>query len=382
MKFSTRAVHVGQEPNLTGGSGDVSVPIHMASTFARSKVGSPPGGYEYSRTDNPTRTALQRSLAALEGAKHALAYASGLAAITNIMFLLRRGDRVLVSDDLYGGTYRLFTKIISRYGIRFDFVDFSDVRAFGETRNDVKMIWLETPTNPLLKIYDVRAISKLARENHPLVVVDNTFASPYFQNPLALGADIALHSTTKYISGHSDLIGGAIMTSSEKIFTQLKFLQNGLGAVSSPFNDWLVLRGIRTLHLRMERHAQNAQRVAEFLETHPKIARVRYPGLPSHPQHALARKQMRGFSGIVSFQVKGGARSARRVAESTKLFLLAESLGGVESLIEHPASMSHSSIPRMQRAKSGISDSLIRLSVGIENADDLLEDLERALKKI
>ncbi len=377
--FSTRAIHAGQEPNMEeGGSGDVVVPIHMASTFARKDTDAPTGGYEYSRTGNPTRAALEEALASLEGARFGLAFASGLAAIDAVLKLMQAGDHVVCCDDLYGGTRRLFSQVWERYGISFSFVDASRteevVRAL---RPETRMIWLETPTNPLLKLCDIRAISNAAKENDKdiMVAVDNTFLSPYFQRPLEHGADIVVHSTTKYLGGHSDVVGGAVATNNSSAFERLRFLQNAAGAVPSPFDSWLVLRGIKTLAVRMERHERNAQAVAEFLEKHPQVERVFYPGLSSHPQHNLARRQMSGMGGMISFVLKGGMPAAKAFLSSLSVFLLAESLGGVESLIEHPASMTHASVPLEVREEIGISDGLIRISVGIEDIGDLLDDL-------
>ncbi len=386
MGFDTQAIHAGEEPDFDGHpSGDVVIPIHLASTFARKDVDEPTGGYEYSRSGNPTRFALEKKLAAIENARFGLAFSSGLAAETTLcLSLLKSGDHVVAFDDLYGGTRRLFNKVFQeRFGIEFSFVDARDpenIRA--AMRKNTRLVWLESPTNPLMRLCDIREIAKIAHDAGALVVVDNTFASPYFQQPIGLGADIVVHSTTKYINGHSDSIGGALITSDEELFKKLRFHQNAAGAILSPFDSFLIARGIKTLALRMERHERNALIVAEFLSAHSRVATVYYPGLTSHPQHALARKQMKGFSGMLSFELKGGEAEAKKFLRNLRLFALAESLGGVESLIEHPATMTHASVPAEERRKIGISDTLIRISVGIENAEDLIADLERALETI
>ncbi len=372
--FATRAIHAGQEPDPETGS--VIVPIYQTSTYAQSEVGVHKG-YEYSRTDNPTRTALHACLAALEGGTYALAFASGLGATTTLMLMLKAGDHVIVGDDVYGGTYRLFQRVMTEFGLVFDFVDMAnpdEVRA--ALRPETRMVWLETPTNPLVKLADIRAISALARQHGALTVVDNTFASPYGQQPLALGADIVLHSTTKYIGGHSDVVGGAIITSHEQAYERLKFLQNAAGAVPGAFDSWLVLRGVKTLAVRMREHERNAFEVARFLEQHPAVERVFYPGLPSHPQYELARQQMQCFGGMISLILCGGEAAGREMVRRTKLFTLAESLGGVESLIEMPAAMTHASVTG---SKLEVPAGLVRLSVGIEEVADLLADLKQAL---
>lgn len=372
--FSTRAIHAGQEPDPETGS--VIVPIYQTSTYAQSEVGVHKG-YEYSRTDNPTRTALQTCLAALEGGDHALAFASGLGATTTLMLMLKSGDHVICGDDVYGGTYRLFQRVMADHGLVFDFVDTSDVEQVrAALQPETRLVWLETPTNPLLKLADIAAVSQVARAHGALTVVDNTFASPYGQQPLALGADIVLHSTTKYLGGHSDVVGGAIVTSHAEAFERLKFLQNAAGAVPGAFDSWLVLRGVKTLAVRMREHERNALAVARFLEEHPAVERVVYPGLPSHPQYALARKQMQCFGGMISLVLHGGEAAAREMVRRTKLFTLAESLGGVESLIELPAAMTHGSVTG---TKLEVPAGLVRLSVGIEDTDDLLADLKQAL---
>ena len=380
MKFATKAIHVGEESGLAS-NGDVVVPIHLSTTFARRGVEKPRGGYEYSRTANPTRDALELRLAALEESKHALAFASGLAAeATLVLSLLRKGDHVVAFDDLYGGTRRLFSQTLSNFGLDFTYVDAREARNVNRAISKrTKMIWLESPTNPLLKICDIRAISEVASRHQIITVLDNTFMSPYFQNPLRLGADVVLHSATKYLGGHSDVLGGAIMTSNEEIYTKAKFNQNAIGAVPSPFDCFLLLRGMKTLAVRMERHQLNAMRVAEHLEAHPAVVRVIYPGLKSHPQYVLGKKQMSGSGGVLSFEVKGTLSDVKRFLRRVKVFSLAESLGGVESLIEHPASMTHASVPEKAREGVGITDRLVRASVGIEDVSDLIEDLDGAL---
>jgi len=384
MKFETRGIHVGERPNLAeGGSGDVAMPIHLASTYARAKVDIPTAGYEYARTDNPTRDALQTRLAALENAKYALVFASGLGAETTVILsLLRSGDHIVAFDDLYGGTRRLLSRIFSeRFNINVTYVDARNpVEIEKNLRPETRLIWLETPTNPLLKLCDIQKISDIAHQNDSLVIVDNTFMSPYFQNPLALGADMALHSTTKYINGHSDSVGGAVMLNSQEIYEKIKFTQNAAGAILSPFDSYMILRGTKTLAVRMREHEKNAQKISHYLEAHPKVKKVIYPGLESHPQYELACRQMRGFGGMLSFELDGKLADAKRFVESLEYFALAESLGGVESLAELPALMTHASVPKVERKKIGLDDALIRLSVGIENVDDLLEDLDKAFK--
>ena len=373
--FETRAIHAGQEPDPTTGA--VIVPIYQTATYAQADVGVTKG-YDYSRTANPTRAALEQCLASLEGGAYGLAFASGMGAITTLMLLLKSGDHVVACDDVYGGTYRLFRRVLDAYGLEFSFVNMTDRAATeGAMRPNTKMLWLETPTNPLLKVVDIAALAGLAKSRDALSVVDNTFASPYLQQPLALGADVVVHSTTKYLGGHSDVVGGAVVTSKREISERLKFLQNAAGVVPGPFDCWLTLRGAKTLALRMERHSENALRVARFLEAHPRVARVLYPALESHPQHALARQQMRGFGGMVSFIPKGGAGAARQIARATRLFTLGESLGGVESLIEVPAAMTHLSA---QGSPLEVDPALVRLSVGIEHVEDLLADLGQALE--
>lgn len=373
--FETRAIHAGQEPDSATGA--VIVPIYQTATYAQADVGVTKG-YDYSRTANPTRTALEKCLASLEGGEYGLAFASGMGAITTLMFLLKSGDHVVVCDDAYGGTYRLFRRVLDGYGLEFSFVDMTDLEATARAlRPNTKMLWLETPTNPLLKVVDIATLAVLGKEQSALTVVDNTFASPYLQQPLALGADIVVHSTTKYLGGHSDVVGGAVITSNAEVYERLKFLQNAAGAVPGPFDCWLTLRGAKTLALRMERHSENALRIARFLESHPRVERVIYPGLESHRQHELALRQMRAFGGMVSFIPKGGADVARKIARTTRLFTLGESLGAVESLIEVPAAMTHLSV---QGSPLQVDPALIRLSVGIEHHEDLLADLAQALE--
>jgi cystathionine gamma-synthase/cystathionine gamma-lyase len=376
MKFSTKAIHAGQGADPATGA--TIVPVYQTSTYTQEAVGVHKG-FDYSRTVNPTRVALEAQLAALEGAAYGSAFASGMAATSAVMNLLSAGDHVVVTDDLYGGTYRLFSRVLSRYGLEFTYVDMADLDAVrAAIRPNTKMFWLETPTNPLLKLIDIRAICSL-RTGAQLVVVDNTFASPYFQQPLALGADIVVHSTTKYIGGHSDVVGGAALTADKELHDVIKFHQNAAGGVPGPHDAWLTMRGAKTLALRMREHAKNAQAVAEFLESHAEVERVYYPGLPSHPQHDLAKRQMSGFGGMVSFTLKGPEQRAIDFANRMHYFSLAESLGGVESLICHPARMTHGSIPKEEREKRGVTDGLLRLSVGIEDIDDLLDDLRQAL---
>ena len=385
MEFETKAIHVGEEPNLEKGSGDVVVPIHLSSTFARKKVNEPTQGYEYSRTGNPTRDALEERLAVLEDAAFGLAFASGMAAESTLAItLLHTGDHVLAFNDLYGGTRRLFNRILDpHFKVEVTYVDARDPRRIKEAfRSNTRLIWLESPTNPLMKICDIAAIAEIAREANIPVVVDNTFLSPYFQKPLRLGANVVVHSSTKYLNGHSDSVGGAVMLSDEGLYRQLKFNQNAMGAILSPFDSYLVLRGIKTLAVRMREHERNALRLANYLEEHPKVKRVNYPGLKGHPQHALANRQANGHGGMLSFEIKGGLDEAKRFLESVKVFALAESLGGVESLIEHPALMTHASVPKEVREQGGLTDSLIRVSVGIEHIDDLIADFDQAFEKI
>ncbi|MCL4221954.1 MAG: cystathionine gamma-synthase [Phycisphaerales bacterium] len=376
--FGTRAIHAGQQPDPTTGA--IITPIYQTSTFVQSSPGVIKGEYDYSRAANPTRDALQANLASLEGGRHALCYASGVAATGAVLHLCSAGDRVILCDDVYGGTNRLFHRVFAQLGIETVLVDMTRVENVRKAINEhTKLIWIETPTNPMLKVIDIEAVTGVARKHRITTCVDNTFASPYLQNPLRLGADIVCHSMTKYIGGHSDAIGGALVTSDDEIHQKLKFLQLSEGAVPGIFECFLYLRSTKTLHVRMERHCQNAQRVAEYLAAHAAIEKVIYPGLTSHPQHATAKKQMRGFGGMVTIYLKNGLEASRRMLERVQIFALAESLGGVESLIEHPAIMTHASVPPDQRARLGISDGLVRLSVGIEDVDDLIADLKQAL---
>jgi cystathionine gamma-lyase len=378
LRLETLAIHAGQEPDPTTGA--VMTPIYQTSTYVQSGVGEHKG-YDYARTGNPTRSALEVNLAALEGAAHGLAFASGMAAIDTLLKLLDPGDHVLASNDVYGGTFRLFEQQYRKYGVDFDYVEATEAAALrAGLRPNTRFVWIETPTNPKLKVADLQALATLAHAHNPAVrvVVDNTFATPYLQQPLALGCDVVVHSTTKYLGGHSDVIGGAVLTSDTALHERLAFLQNAAGAVPGPMDCFLVLRGVKTLAVRMERHSENALAVAQFLSDHPRVAEVIYPGLDSHPQHAVAVRQMRSGGGMISFFVQGGEAAARALAQRTKLFALAESLGGVESLIEIPAAMTHGST---KGSPLEIDPRLIRLSVGLENKDDLIEDLAEALKE-
>ncbi|QSJ14551.1 cystathionine gamma-synthase [Nostoc sp. UHCC 0702] len=378
MEFETKAIHEGQQSDPQTGA--VIVPIYLTSTYEQQAIGQHKG-YEYSRTGNPTRNALEEALASIENAKYGLAFASGLAATTTVLSLLKSGDHIVAGDDLYGGTYRLLERVVKNWGVTTTYVDIDNLADFETAiQPNTKLIWIETPTNPLLKIVDIPALANIARKHNIVLVVDNTFASPYFQKPLDLGADIVVHSTTKYLGGHSDIIGGAVVTSNEQLYTELKFYQNAIGAVPSPFDSWLVLRGIKTLAVRMREHEKNALFLAEFLEKHPKVEQIYYPGLASHEQHQLAKEQMSGFGGMISLELKGGFAEVERFVAKLKLFLLAESLGGVESLLCYPAKMTHGSLPEAERIKRGIKDNLIRLSVGIEHPLDLQADLENALR--
>lgn len=379
MKFGTKAIHAGVEPDPTTGA--IMTPIYQTSTYVQAAPGDHKG-YEYSRTHNPTRTALQNALAALENGTHGLCFATGMASIDAIVKLLKPGDEVVSTNDLYGGTYRLFTKIFEGFGVKFHFVDMGDLRNVRAAVNpNTRLIWAETPTNPLLRIIDIEGLAAIAREQGCLLGVDNTFASPYLQNPLDLGADIVMHSVTKYLGGHSDVVMGALVVKDEALAERLAFIQNSTGATPGPQDCFLVLRGLKTLHLRMQRHCENGRAVAEWLVKHPKVDKVYWPGFTTHANHAIAAKQMRGFGGMISFTLKGdNMADATRVLSSTRLFSLAESLGGVESLLGHPASMTHASIPREDRLRNGLADTLIRLSVGLEDAEDLIEDLDQALR--
>ncbi len=380
MKFETKVIHVGGEPDPTTGA--IMPPIYQTSTYVQSSPGEHKG-YEYTRSHNPTRTRLEECLASIENANHCLVTASGLSASTLIMHMLPKGSKIFCGDDVYGGTYRLFSKVFPDIH-HYQFVDTTNLKKLEEKVMAEKpaLIWIETPTNPLLKISDISAIAAMAKKVGALTVVDNTFMSPFFQNPLDHGADIVLHSMTKFINGHSDVVGGAMMMNSKDLRDKLFFYQNAIGPAASPFDSWLVLRGIKTLAIRMKAHEQNAMKVAAFLEKHPKVEIVVYPGLKSHPQYELGKKQMKGSGGMITFFIKGGLAESRRFLENVKLFALAESLGGVESLVDHPAIMTHASIPKNVREELGIFDNLVRLSVGIEDCDDLIADLEKGFAKV
>ncbi len=378
MKFATKAIHAGQEPDPTTGA--IMTPIYQTSTYVQERPGVHKG-YEYSRTHNPTRTALEKNLAALESGKHALCFGSGLAAMDVLLKTFAPGDEIISSNDLYGGSYRIFTKVYQNYGLKFHFVDMEDPSAINVYVNkNTKMIWIETPTNPMMNIIDIAAVADIAKKNKIILGVDNTFASPYLQRPLELGADVVVHSITKYLAGHSDVIMGAIILNDDVLAERLAFLQNATGPVPGPQDCFLALRGIKTLHVRMDRHCENAKAVAQFLVAHPAVKKVYFPGLPTHPNHSVAKKQMKDFGGMISFSLKNDdLEVAREVLSKVKIFACAESLGGVESLIGHPASMTHASIPKEEREKVGVTDSLIRLSIGIEDAEDLIADLKQAL---
>lgn len=378
MKFGTKAIHAGVKPDPSTGA--IMTPIFQTSTYVQKAPGEHLG-YEYARTKNPTREQLEASIASLEKAKYGRCFASGMSATDSIIRLLEPGAEVIVSNDLYGGTYRLFTKLYERYGLKFHFVNMNDLNAVSEAITDkTEMVWIETPTNPMMSIVDIGAIAKSAKDFGALVVVDNTFATPFLQTPIDLGADIVMHSVTKYIAGHSDVVMGAAVTNSTEIDKRLAFIQNSAGAVPGPNDCFLVLRGIKTLHVRMQRHCENGKRIAHFLQSHPLIKKVYWPGFEDHPNHEVAKKQMRDFGGMISFILKDDNQAAAfEVLKKFKLFSLAESLGGVESLVGHPASMTHASIPKEERLKSGLTDSLIRLSVGIEDVEDLIEDIDQAI---
>jgi cystathionine gamma-lyase len=379
LGFSSRAIHGGQIPDPTTGA--VIPPIYQTSTYAQIEAGKTIGGYEYSRSHNPTRRVLEDALALLEGGTYGLAMSSGMAAISLILTLFKTSDEIICCDDVYGGTYRLFTKVLGPQGYKFKFVDLSDESQIqGAITASTKLVWVETPTNPLLKLIDIKKVSERAHAVGAKVVVDNTFMSPYFQKPLSLGADIVIHSLTKYLNGHSDVVGGCVVTNDDALAEKLYFAQNSIGSILGPFDSWLVLRSLKTLPVRMKAHQENAMALAKYLNEHPCVAKVIYPGLPSHPQHALAKEQMSGFGGMLSFYVKGQLKEAESVLKKVKLFTLAESLGGVESLIEHPAIMTHSSVPKEIREKNGITDTFLRVSVGLEDLEDLKRDLDNALK--
>ncbi len=378
MKFGTKAIHAGQEPDPSTGA--IMTPIYQTSTYVQESPGKHKG-YAYARAKNPTRIPLEKCIAALENAKHGLCYSSGMGATDAIIKLLRPGDEVIAPDDLYGGSYRMFMKVFAHYGIVFHFVDMCNADEIRKHVNaKTKMLWVETPTNPMMKIIDISMCAEISKKHHLILAVDNTFASPYLQTPLDLGADIVMHSVTKYIGGHSDLMMGATCTNDDSLQEQLAFIVNSCGAIPGPMDCFLVLRGIKTLHLRMERHCSNGKAVAQYLVSHPKVDKVHWPGFPDHPNHALAKKQMKDFGGMISFTLKGNSmEEAFAMASRTKVFSLAESLGGVESLIGHPVTMTHASIPKDLRDKAGVVDSLLRLSVGVEDVDDLIADLKQAI---
>eukprot|EP01100_Stratorugosa_tubuloviscum_P002322 TRINITY_DN153_c1_g2_i1.p1 TRINITY_DN153_c1_g2~~TRINITY_DN153_c1_g2_i1.p1 ORF type:complete len:383 (-),score=82.83 TRINITY_DN153_c1_g2_i1:2-1150(-) len=377
--FATKAIHIGQEPDQI--SGAVIPPISLSTTFQQNSPGVHKG-WDYSRSGNPTRDSLEKTISSLEQGKYGLAFASGLAATTSILHLFSSNDEVIVADDVYGGTNRLFSRIIKPHAnIKFNFVDLNNINSLlTQINSNTKLIWLESPTNPLLKIFNIREICEIAKRNNIIVAVDNTFMTPFFQQPLLLGADLVVHSATKYLNGHSDVVMGLVVLNNDDLFQKLKFLQNGLGGVPSPFDCYLVSRSLKTLHVRMERHQENAIKIASFLQNSEKVEKVFYPGLPSHPQYELAKIQMRGFGGMITFTLKSDLNGAKKFLENLKIFMLAESLGGVESLAEHPAIMTHASVPIEQRNTLGISDTLIRISVGIEDCEDLIHDIEKALK--
>ncbi|HSE38557.1 MAG TPA: cystathionine gamma-synthase [Blastocatellia bacterium] len=379
MKFSTKAIHAGQEPDPTTGA--VSVPIYQTSTYAQEGLGKHKG-FEYARTQNPTRSALEQNLAALEGGRACYAFASGMAATNAVMTLLKTGDHVIVSDNTYGGTFRLFDKVLRNFGLEFSYVDAREPSNVEEVvRAETRMVFIETPTNPVMSLVDIRAVSEITRRRGIRLVVDNTFMSPYFQRPLELGADIVVHSTTKYLNGHSDGVGGAVILNDEEDIARMAFIQNAAGAILSPMDSWLVMRGTKTLAVRMRQHDENGRLVAQFLAEHPRVQKIYYPGLKSHPQHELAARQMSGFGGMISFET-GSLENAKRVLESVKICTLGESLGGVETLISHPATMTHASVPEAERNRLGITDGLVRVSVGIEDVEDIIADLDQALNKI
>ncbi len=378
MKFSTKAIHTGEEPNYEI-NGEVVSPIHLSTTFARRDPEVPTKGYEYTRTSNPTREALEKKLASLEEARFGLAFASGLAAETSLLLsLLKKGDMILASDDLYGGTRRIFESVIKKFGVEYRTVDLTSEVSLESLEPEPRLIWIETPSNPLLKIIDIASLSRKAHKIGSMLVVDNTFATPYFQNPLKFGCDVVIHSTTKYVSGHSDTLGGATVTNNEELFEKLKFHQNAVGAVLSPFDSYMTMRGIKTLSIRMREHEKNAIRIAEYLTNRSEVERVYYPGLEDHFNHEVAKRQMKGYGGIVSFTLNLNKEKIRRFLRNLRYIALGESLGGVESLIEIPSLMTHASIPKNIRDLMGVTDNLIRLSVGIEDIDDLIEDLENA----
>ena len=378
MKFGTKAIHAGLEPDSATGA--IMTPIYQTSTYVQDGIGNHKG-FEYSRTGNPTRHALESNLAAIENGKYGACFGSGLAAIDCVIKMLNPGDEVISTNDLYGGSYRIFKTIFEKYGIKFHFVDMLNIENISNVINDkTKLIWVETPTNPMMNIIDIEAVAKIAKSNHALLAVDNTFATPYLQTPLDLGADIVMHSVTKYLGGHSDVVMGALVCNDNKIAEEMYRIQNSSGTVTAPMDSFLVLRGIKTLHVRLQRHCENGEKIAQWLNDHPKVDKVYWPGFETHTNHDVAKRQMRGFGGMISFTLKGNQiEEAKQIVKQTHLFSLAESLGGVESLIGHPATMTHASIPIEEREKSGVVDSLIRLSVGIEDADDLIADLDKAM---
>tara|TARA_B100000497_G_scaffold50102_1_gene57695 strand:+ start:1104 stop:2243 length:1140 start_codon:yes stop_codon:yes gene_type:complete len=378
MKFGTKAIHAGLQPDSSTGA--IMTPIYQTSTYIQDGIGNHKG-FEYSRTGNPTRNALESNLAAIENGKYGACFGSGLAAIDCVIKMLNPGDEVISTNDLYGGSYRIFKTIFEKYGIKFHFVDMLDIQNITDVVNErTKLIWVETPTNPMMNIIDIEAVSNIAKSNNAMLAVDNTFATPFLQNPLDLGADIVMHSVTKYLGGHSDIVMGALVCNDDKLAEEMYRIQNSSGAVTAPMDSFLVLRGIKTLHVRLQRHCENGEKIARWLVNHSKVDKVYWPGFESHTNHEVAKRQMRGFGGMISFTLKGNEiEDAKQIVKNTQLFALAESLGGVESLIGHPATMTHASIPREEREKSGVVDSLIRLSVGIEDADDLISDLDKAM---
>ena len=380
MKFDTKVLHAAIKPDLTTGS--IVTPLHQTATYVMEEVGKDKG-FDYARSANPTRQMMEDHLAALDSGKYGVAFSSGMAAVDSCLKLLKSGDHVICSDDVYGGTYRLFNQLLINYDLHFTYVDTSFPDKIEKAiRPETKMIWAETPTNPLLKITDLNAVAKIAKKHDLIFGIDTTFITPVFLRPLEFGADLVIHSTTKYLSGHSQLIGGVVITNREDLFDQLKFVQNTIGAIPSPFDCWLTLLGVKTLDIRMKKHASNAQGVAEFLQNHPKVASVTYPGLPSHPMYQVAKEQMSGFSGMISFELTGGISAGKTLMNSVQLAQIAESLGSVETMIAHPATMTHTVIPKEERLASGLTDGLVRLSVGIENLNDIINDLEMALEKV
>ena len=380
MKFDTKVLHAAIKPDLTTGS--IVTPLHQTATYVMEEVGKDKG-FDYARSANPTRQMMEDHLAALDSGKYGVAFSSGMAAVDSCLKLLKTGDHVICSDDVYGGTYRLFNQLLINYNLHFTYLDTSFPEKIEKAiRPETKMIWAETPTNPLLKITDLNAVAKIAKKHDLIFGIDTTFITPVFLRPLEFGADLVIHSTTKYLSGHSQLIGGVVITNREDLFDQLKFVQNTVGAIPSPFDCWLTLLGVKTLDIRMKKHASNAQGVAEFLQNHPKVASVTYPGLPSHPMYQVAKEQMSGFSGMISFELTGGISAGKTLMNSVELAQIAESLGSVETMIAHPATMTHTVIPKEERLASGLTDGLVRLSVGIENLNDIINDLEMALEKV